>query len=108
MTIPSITDVFGANATQTATAITIQKADLPTLTASTTNNGQELFVGILLAAIAKLTPAARSTDPDVKIEISYSGQTVFPGTGGNNNRQDTYSIILHKTVPAESVDADDY
>jgi hypothetical protein len=108
MTVPSLTDVFGAGATQTADSLTISKADLPTLTASAANNGQELLVGILLQAIKKLNTAGRTADPDIKIELTYTGQTVYPGTGGTNDRQDSYTVVLHKDVAQESVDADDY
>jgi hypothetical protein len=44
----SLTDVFGSAASQTATTITIAKADLPGLTATAANNGQQIFVAILL------------------------------------------------------------
>jgi hypothetical protein len=109
MTVPSLTDVFGPAATQTATTITIAKADFPTLTASTTNNGQQLFAALLLKAAAKLSSANRTNDPDVKIEISYTGQTIFPVTGSDNlDRQDSYSIVLHKQVAKADVDPDDY
>lgn len=109
MTIPSLTDVFGAGATQTATTITIAKADLPGLTASATNNGQQLLAGILLKAAAKLTAANRTSDPDVKITIDYGGQTIFPIAGTTNlDRQDSYSVLLYKQVPRADVDPDDY
>lgn len=108
MPTPSINDVFGPAATQTATTFTIAKADLPTLTPGPDNNGQELWVALLLQSAKKLNPTARGTDPDIKIEITYTGQTVFPGTDGKNDRQDSYTIVLHKDVNQEAVDADDY
>lgn len=109
MTVPSLTDVFGAGATQTATTITISKADLPGLTALATNNGQQIFSGILLRAGVKLTAANRTADPDVKITIDYGGQTIFPIAGSANlDRQDSYSVLLYKQVPRADVDPDDY
>ena len=108
MTILSLTDVFGANATQTADRFTIAKADLPTLTPAADNNGEQLLVGIILAAAAKLTDANRTANDDQKVTITYGGQTVYPGTGGKNESQHSYTITLHKPVPAEAVDADDY
>lgn len=108
MTVPTLADVFGPGATQNATTITIAKADLPTLTPSATNTAQQLLAAILLKAGAFLTPEKHDADPDAKIEIAYSGQSVVPGTGGTNSRQDTYSLVFYKTVPAEQVDADDY
>ena len=108
MTVPSLTDVFGPGATQTVETFTIVKSDMPTLTASAANNGQELWVGILLHAIKKLNPAGRTADPDIKIELTYTGQTVYPGANGVNDRQDSYTVVLHKDVPQAAVDADDY
>lgn len=107
MATPSITDVFGPGATQTIETVTLAKTDFPTLTASAVNNGQELWVGILLRASQTLNPTKRAADADVKIEITYTGQTVYPGTT-ENDRQDSYTIVLHKSVPQEAVDADDY
>lgn len=107
MTVPSLTNVFGSGATQTLETVTLAKADMPTLTASATNNGQEIWVGILLRAIQTLNPTKRAADADVKIEITYTGQTVYPGAT-ENDRQDSYTVVLHKSVPQEAVDADDY
>lgn len=50
---PSLTDLFGSGASQDAQSVTFKKADLPTLTANATNNGQQLFVGLFLAAFAR-------------------------------------------------------
>lgn len=109
MTVPSLTDVFGAGATQTATTVTIAKADLPGLTAAATNNGQQILAGILLRAGIKLTPTNRTSDPDIKITIDYGGQTIFPIAGSTNlDRQDSYSVLLYKQVPRADVDPDDY
>ena len=108
MAILSINDVFGAGASQTASAFTISKADLPTLTPKADNNGEQLLVAVILSAAAKLTDVNRTTNDDQRVTISYGGQTVYPGTGGKNESQHSFTITLHKPVPAESVDADDY
>lgn len=109
MTIPSLTDVFGPGATQTATTITIAKADLTGLTALATNNGQQLFAALLLKAAAKLSSTNRTNDADVKITIDYTGQTIFPITGSEAlDRQDSYTVVLHKQVAKADVDPDDY
>jgi len=44
----TLAQVFGANATQDATTLTIQKADLLGLTAAADNRGEQLLVGMLL------------------------------------------------------------
>ena len=108
MAVLSITDVFGPGASQTANAFTIAKADLPTLTPKVDNNGQQLLVAIIIACANKLTENNRTTNDDQRITIAYGGQTVYPGIGGKNESQHSYTITLHKPVPAESVDADDY
>lgn len=109
MAVPSLTDVFGSGATQTATAITTQKSDLPTLTAAADNTGQALLVAILLKAKENLSPAARETNPDIKVTIEYNGQTIFPIANSTDlDRQDTYTVTLHKTIASIQVDADDY
>lgn len=108
MPVPTLQDVF-PGATQTAAAITIPKASLPTLTAAADNNGQQIFVGLILAAAKVLTTAARDADPDKKVEITYDGQTIFSIAGSTNlDRQDTFTTILHKTVSRAEVDSDDY
>jgi hypothetical protein len=109
MTVPTLADVFGPGATQTATTITIAKADLPGLTAMATNNGQQIFTGILLKAAAKLSTTNRTADADVKITIDYTGQSIFPVAGSDAlDRQDSYSVVLHKQESKADVDPDDY
>ncbi|HEY9672244.1 MAG TPA: hypothetical protein V6D11_12420 [Waterburya sp.] len=108
MAVLSINDIFGANATQTADRFTITKSDLPTLTPKADNNGEQLLVAVILAAAAKLTDANRANNDDQRVSIVYGGQTVYPGSGGKNESQHSYTITLHKPVPAEAVDADDY
>ena len=51
---PTLTQIFGAGAAQTATVLTIAKADLAAvgLTASSTNTAESLFVALLLQAKA--------------------------------------------------------
>lgn len=108
MAVPTLAEVFGPGASQTATTLTINKADLPTLTASADNTAQQLVVGIILKIMQKLSPENHDADPDVKIEISNGGQSVIPGTGGVNSRQDNFPMTFYKSVAAEQVDADDY
>lgn len=109
MAVPTLADIFGPGASQTATSITISKADLPTLTASATNTAQQLLVAILLKAQAILNPTARDSNPDIKATIDYGGQTIFPIANSTDlDRQDTYTVTLHKTIASVQVDADDY
>lgn len=109
MADPTLQDVFGPGATQTATTITIAKADFPKLTARVDNSGQEVFVGLILRAADFFTTTARDTDTDRKLEVTYDGQTIFPIPNSTDlDRQDTYTCVLHKTVARADVDPDDY
>lgn len=47
----SFRDLFGPGVVQTDSDFTIAKSDLPTLTPTSDNNGQELLVGILLRLV---------------------------------------------------------
>ena len=111
MSEPTIQDVFGAGATQTATTLTILKSDLPTLTASATNRGEQLFMGIVLNAKANLTETARNGDLDRSIAIEPSFDQVTSRTvGGVTNQyyQTGLSISAQKLNTNSSIDADDY
>lgn len=67
MTELSLTQVFGAGATQDSTKITILKADLVGLTATASNRADSLAVAILNRWVDAYTPAARAADKDVSL-----------------------------------------
>lgn len=69
MAEPTLQMIFGTNATQTATTLTIQKADLPQLTATANNSGESLLAAILLLAKTILTPTRQETNPEQSITI---------------------------------------
>ncbi|MCC5626184.1 hypothetical protein, partial [Nostoc sp. CHAB 5715] len=75
MAEPTLAQVFGANATQTATTITITKADLPRLTPSSTNTAESLLTAILLKAQDGLPQSTFDTNLDQSIYIALG----FPG-----------------------------
>lgn len=111
MAEPTIQDVFGAGATQTATAITILKSDLPTLTPAAVNRGEQMFMAIILKAQSDLTTAARDLDLDRSISIEPSFDQVTSRTVGgvtNNYYQTGLSISAQKLNTNSSIDADDY
>ncbi|MBE9191443.1 hypothetical protein IQ230_14015 [Gloeocapsopsis crepidinum LEGE 06123] len=106
---PTLQQVFGAGATQTATTLTIEKADLTAvgLTASATNTAESLFVGLLLLAKAVLTAAGLESNPDQSISIEDSFDSLV--TRNNQTfRQKTYSINLQKLDTGATIDPDDY
>jgi hypothetical protein len=107
---PTLQEVFGANATQTATVITINKGDLANigLTASATNRGESLLMAILMNASNSLTEVARSTDPvNRNVTVQYGGQDLVEQSGANY-RRDVYSVLAYKSTPLQTVDPDDY
>jgi hypothetical protein len=109
MAEPTLQQIFGANATQTATTITITKADLPRLTPSSTNTPESLLTGILLKAQDGLPQSTFDTDIDqsIYIALGYPG-FVFRGTDNDSYRVDQLTVNLAKPDTAATIDPDDY
>lgn len=112
MAEPTLTQIFGAGATQTATTLSIAKADLAAvnLTASATNTAESLFVALLLMAKNNLTPAAQETNPDQSITVAqadFNFQTLIE-RNNQTYRQSTYSVNLQKLDTGNTIDPDDY
>lgn len=109
MSEPTLQAVFGANATQDATTITIYKADLTGLTASANNRAEALFTAISLKAKSGLTKTGFDADTDQSIYID-SGYPTFTFRGSNNDsyRVDQLTINLAKPDTASVIDPDDY
>lgn len=109
MSEPTLTQVFGANASQDANTITIAKADLIGLTASANNRAEQIFVGILLKAFNYLNPTNQTNDPDIQVTIEkgdFSSSIVFRNNA--NYRQDAFTVNLQKPDIAATIDPDDY
>ncbi len=68
MAEPILTDVFGANATQDATGLTIAKTDL-NITPSATNTAESLFVASFLKVAETLNATAQGADSDIQVTI---------------------------------------
>ena len=111
MTPPTLAQVFGANAAQTSTTLTITKSDLSGtgLTASGTNSSESLLVAILLNAQAYLTAANFTSDTDQTIEIDagYSSLTTR-GTPAVAYRNDTLTVTLSKPDTSSTINPNDY
>ncbi|KJH71233.1 hypothetical protein [Aliterella atlantica] len=112
MAEPTLTQVFGPGAAQTATTLTIAKADLATvgLTAAASNTAESLFVSLLLLAKNSLTPAAQESNPDQSItvaEADFNFQTLVTRNNATY-RQSTYSVNLQKLDTGANIDPDDY
>jgi hypothetical protein len=107
MAEPTLQEIFGANASQTSTTITIAKADLPGLTATADNRAEQLLTAINLKAKATLTQANFDANPDQSIVISQGFPSIsYRGT--DPFRQDTLEIKLNKPDTSATIDPDDY
>lgn len=106
---PTLTQVFGTNAAQTAATITITKADLLGLTASSDNSAESLLVAIVLKVQSALLESSFNTDTDQSIYIA-SGFPTFAFRGSNNNqyRVDQLTINLAKLDTGSTIDPNDY
>lgn len=110
MAEPTLTQVFGAGATQTATTLTIAKADLTGLTASANNSAESLFVALLLKAKEYLTAANYDSNIDQSVTIvtpDFNAQSLI--TRNNQQyRQFTQTVNLYKVDTSSTIDPDDY
>jgi hypothetical protein len=69
MAEPTLQEIFGAGATQTATTITILKADLP-MTSAAVNRGEQCFAAIVKKAGVNLTTENFATNANQSITIA--------------------------------------
>ena len=110
MAEPTLQQVFGANAVQDATTLTISKADLTGLTASASNRAEALFVAILLKAKSYLTETNYDSNTDQSITIvtpDYNAQSLVT-RGTQQYRQYTENINLFKIDNTGAIDPDDF
>ena len=112
MAEPTLTQVFGAAATQSSTVLTIAKADLTAvgLTASATNTAESLFVALLLIAKNYLTVANQELNVEQGVTVAPSDFN-FQSLVTRNNltyRQSTYTVNLQKIDTSANIDPDDY
>ena len=110
MSEPTLTEVFGANATQTSTTITISKADLASvgLVAASNNTAESLLVAILLKAESVLSEPNRSLDATNRnVTVNYGGQDLVE-TNNAYYRRDAYSVLMYKTTTLAAIVPGDY
>ncbi|MGI2909847.1 hypothetical protein AABK37_42490, partial [Hassallia sp. VBCCA 56010] len=67
----TLAQVFGDNATQDSSNLTISKADLAAigLTASSNNTAESLLVALILKAASYLNETNQSTNNDIQVTI---------------------------------------
>lgn len=112
MSEPTLAQVFGPNATQDTTTVTISKADLAAvgLTASVANTPESLVAAIVLKTAVYLNPVTQETNTDIQITIEDSGypQIVTRGTNNTRYRQTTYNVNFQTPDILYSLDPDNF
>lgn len=111
MAEPSLQEVFGSGATQTASVLTISKADLQAvgLTPSANNSAESLFVALLLLQTNTLTTERQSTNPEqsITIEAAITGDSLV-NRNNQSYRQSPYTVNLQTLDTFTGIDPDDY
>jgi hypothetical protein len=110
MAEPTLQDIFGAGATQTATTITISKSDLP-MTALAVNTGERVFAAMVKKAAGTLTTTNFGTNPDQSINIAAGFDSIVFRSVNNVQTQNLNTqLTLNFTKPQISagITADDY
>lgn len=110
MAEPTLQQIFGAGATQTATELVISKADLTGLTATANNSAESLFVAIMLKAKTHLTTANYEANTDQSIVIETPGFNAQSLVTRNNTQYRQYSetVNLYKVDSSSAIDPDDF
>jgi hypothetical protein len=111
MAEPTLIEVFGAGATQTATTITILKSDLTGLTASANNTAEGIFSAIVKKASNNLTSTNYGTNSDQSIAIAAGYDAISYRT--INNIQTAYlqnqvNINFSKVQSSPGITPDSY
>ncbi|MEM7717101.1 MAG: hypothetical protein AAF349_26720 [Cyanobacteria bacterium P01_A01_bin.68] len=109
MAEPTLTEIFGAGATQDIDKLTIDKNNLVAigLTASANNTAESLFAAIVALAQGTLTATRQETHIEQSIVIEDNLESL---TTRNDQlyRQLTKSISFDKLDNQSSFDPDDY
>lgn len=111
MAEPTLQQVFGANALQTATELVIAKSDLAALglTPSATNTAESLMVGILLLAGQYLKEENQdTTNPDIQVTITQSATPSIISRNNATYRQVTFDVNLQIVDTTSAIDPDNY
>jgi hypothetical protein len=95
MAEPTLTQVFGAAATQTATTLTIAKADLPGLTAAADNKAEQILGSLVLKLKTALTTANQEANPEQNITVEIPGFGAETLVDRNNQRYRQYSHTIN-------------
>jgi hypothetical protein len=110
MAEPTLVQVFGTNASQTASELVIQKSDLASvgLTASATNTGESLIVALLQLAKAELNTTKQETNTDIQVTIIDDTTPTIIVRNNANYRQLSLTINLETPDTGSAIDPDNY
>lgn len=110
MAEPTIQDIFGAGATQSATTITILKSDLP-MTSAATNRGEQVLAAICKKASTTLTSTNFNTNGDQSINIAAGFDSLVYRTVNSTQQtllQTQLTFNFAKVQASSGVTPDDY
>lgn len=110
MTAPSLTQVFGAGATQTATQLIIAKADLVAnggLTATATNSADSLLAAVIAQAQLALPESTVTSNADQNVGIADGFQSI-QSNGTNQQLVSPKTISFYKTFTGGAFNPNDY
>ncbi|BAY15710.1 hypothetical protein NIES21_15290 [Anabaenopsis circularis NIES-21] len=110
MSEPTLAQVFGANATQNSSGITISKTDLAAfgLTASGTNTAESLAVALILQMANYLNETNQATNSDIQVTIAKSDFESLVTRNDANYRQVTFNVNLQTIDTTFIIDPDNY
>lgn len=110
MAEPTLTDVFGAGASQTATQLIIDKADLAShgLTPAADNTAESLYVAMTLQAADFLTTTNQETNPEQQIVVEQSTIQSLVTRGTSQYRQVSFTVDLQTPDIAFTLDPDQF
>lgn len=108
MAEPTLQSVFGTNATQNTTTLTISKADLTGLTATSSNTAESLLVAILLKAKESLSEANRDINVDQSIAVDVATTPSYTTRNNAVYSRDTITVELDRAAGNLTIDPDNY
>jgi hypothetical protein len=110
MANPTLQEIFGTGATQTATTITILKADLP-MTAAAVNGGEQVLAAMAKKASTPLSSTNFGTNVDQNISITTGYDSIITRSVNNvtsNYLQTQLVFNFSKLQTSPGVTPDDY
>ena len=109
MSEPSLQSIFGANATQTATTVTLTKADFAStgFTPSNSNTAESILGAVVGFAQNTLTAANQASNPDQSVIITDSNDNIVTRSGVPYRRK-TKVVAFDKVDNGSIFNPNDY